>query len=237
MQRFTKPSTARSRGFESLPLRRVILSMKYHQAEHNTAHQFNKWAQTYDSNILSYYFFYWLNKSILRFLKPQSGSSLLDVGFGSGILLRQITEADATMMLDGIDISDEMLKKAKRKFMGNPHVKLYLGSATKLPFKTNTFDYVTCVQSFHHHPDSLQSMKEMYRVLKPNGKLLINDTSLDGPIRLFIHKTEQFLYPERESNIFRYTKAQMFELFQKVGLKKITQQYIHYTSLTTIGVK
>lgn len=211
--------------------------MKYQQIENNTAHQFNKWAQTYDLNIFSYYFFYWLNKAILKLLKPKIGSSLLDVGCGSGILLRHIIDTDATMMLNGIDISDEMLKKAKLKFIGNSHIKLYLGSVSKLPFKTNTFDYVTCVQSFHHHPDSLQSMKEMYRVLKPNGKLLINDTSLDGPIRLFIHKAEQLVYPERESNIFRYTKEQMFELFQNVGLKNISQQYTHYTSLTTIGVR
>ena len=211
--------------------------MNYKQTEKNTITQFNKWAQTYDSNIFSYYFFYLLNRSVKILLNPSHASTLLDVGFGSGILLHQLSEADPTLKLYGVDVSDEMYKKAKQKFLGNKQVKLYLSSAVSLTFKENTFDYVTCIQSFHHHPNSLQSLKEMYRVLKPKGKLLLSDTSLDGPIRTLLHKAEQTVYPKRESNIFRYTNKQMRDLFQSVGFKNITQRYTHYTSLTTIGEK
>ena len=40
-----------------------------------------------------------------------------------------------------------------------------------MPYEDDSFDYVTCASSFHHHPNPFQSIKEMVRVLKLGGKL------------------------------------------------------------------
>jgi len=77
----------------------------------------------------------------------------------------------------------------------------------------------------------------MRRVLKPNGKLLLADVSLDGPFRPLFQKIEQRLFPERESNIQRYTKDKMKELLDKEGFKNIKQEYFSYFVLFNLGEK
>ncbi|GAF88545.1 unnamed protein product, partial [marine sediment metagenome] len=101
--------------------------------------------------------------------------SILDVGVGTGILIEQVLPKNKSAHLFGVDISPEMVKKAKRKFKGKNNVSIALGSASKLPHKDNSFEFVTCVNSFHHHPDSIQSLEEMKRVLKPGGKVILSD--------------------------------------------------------------
>lgn len=162
---------------------------------------------------------------------------MLDVGCGTGILIEQLLRLNKDLNLNGLDLSEDMLHVAKQKFANNAHVKLHVSSAVNMPFKDNSFDYVTCVQSFHHHPDSLQSLREMRRVLKSKGKLLLIDNSLDGFLRIVLHKLEQRLHPERETDIFRYTKQQMKDLFQKAGFKNIQQQHFWYFLLITVGEK
>src|SRR5262249_55812653 len=48
------------------------------------------------------------------------------------------------------------------------------------PFANNTFDAVTCAHSFHHYPNQARVVAEMYRVLRPGGRLLIVDGDRDG---------------------------------------------------------
>ena len=172
--------------------------------EKNSIKQFNIWALWYDKRPLNYLEFYLANKAVIRVLNPRQNSSVLDIGFGTGILLKLLSRLNKNLKLSGIDISEEMLKKAKEKFADSPNVELGLGSARKLPFKDNAFEYVTCVHSFHHHPDSEQSLKEMKRVTKPGGKVLIFELGLDGIIRRSFYKIENKL--NNEGNVHRYTK-------------------------------
>lgn len=56
---------------------------------------------------------------------------------------------------------------AKSKNIRN--AEFILGSAYKLPFDDNSFDVVTCIQSFNHYPYQDEAMKEVYRILKKGG--------------------------------------------------------------------
>ena len=55
-----------------------------------------------------------------------------------------------------------------------------MGSADKLPYPDETFDIVTCSQSFHHYPYPEQAMREAKRVLKPGGLYILSDTGIGG---------------------------------------------------------
>lgn len=204
------------------------------QLEKNSIEEFSKWADNYDNPFTSITFRQ-TNAKIVKLIDPRQNSSLLDVGCGSGILIKFLLDANRGMKLFGLDITPKMVEVAKRKFANNSTVKITLGSAVKMPYRDNSFDYVTCASSFHHHPDPLQSAREMVRVLKPGGKLLILDMCIEGLLRKILFKVENVYH--NEGKVFRLTNKEMFDLYQKVGLKQIEQSTFLYFTLITIGVK
>ena len=86
-------------------------------------------------------------------------------------MLKLIFQKDTHKELCGIDLSEEMLAVAKSKLP--EQVKLLLGDSESLPFPDNTFDVVYCNDSFHHYPAPQNVLKEVHRVLKPEGTFLM----------------------------------------------------------------
>ena len=196
---------------------------------------FNSWAKTYDNLSIYNIFLTRSNKAIAKLLPQTLEVSILDVGVGTGILIEQVLPKNKSAHLSGIDISPEMVKKAKRKFKGKSNVTIALGSAGKLPHKDNSFEFVTCVNSFHHHPDSIRSLEEMKRVLKPGGKIILSDGCLDGFFRHTVFRIENS--NSKEGKVYRYTKGQTKDLFSQTGFINISQHYSLYFNLITIGEK
>ena len=203
--------------------------------EKNSISKFNSWAKTYDSSSIHHFFFTRSNKAIVGLLPPTKEISILDVGVGTGILIEQVLLKNKSAHLFGVDIPSEMVKKAKRKFQGKNNVTIVLGSANKLPYKDNSFEFVTCANSFHHHPDSIQSLEEMKRVLKPGGKVILSDGCLDGFLRQFVFKIENS--NNKEGKVYRYTKGQTKDLFIQAGFINISQHYSLHFNLITVGEK
>lgn len=88
---------------------------------------------------------------------------LLDLGCGDGYLLKRLGKFNAF----GLDIS---LKRLKRVNKDN----LVQGDATKLPFKNNSFDVVVCSEVLEHVPDPKLLIKEIKRVIKKSGNIIIS---------------------------------------------------------------
>ncbi len=205
-----------------------------HQLEKNSIEEFSKWADNYDNPFTSITFRQ-TNAKIVQLLNPKQNSSFLDVGCGSGILIKYLLDINKGIKLCGLDITPKMVEVAKKKFINEKNVEITLGSAVKMPYKDNSFDYVTCASSFHHHPDPLQSAKEMVRVLKPGGKLLILDMCIEGLLRKILFKVENIYH--NEGKVFRLTNKEMYDLYEKVGLAQIAQSTFLYFTLITEGVK
>lgn len=110
-------------------------------------------------------------------LKSVPYERLLDVGCGTGYLIELLQKQRAADYY-GLDLSPEMLKRAAAK-LGDT-VALTEGAAGALPYEDETFDVVTCIQSFHHYPYPEKAMAEVHRVLKPNGLYLLSDTGMGG---------------------------------------------------------
>jgi ubiquinone/menaquinone biosynthesis C-methylase UbiE len=205
-----------------------------HPSEQKSIEEFTKWAKNYDNPITSFPFKR-VNADIVRLLNSKENSSLLDVGSGSGILIEKLISLNKNMKLFGLDITPGMVKLAKNKFKNNKNVEITLGSAGKIPYNDQTFDYVTCVYSFHHHPNQSLSIKEMARVLKPGGKLLVLDANIEGPIRKWFSDLETKM--NKEEGVHKVTKKEMFDLFSKSGLKDIKQFDSHFVGFITQGTK
>ena len=140
---------------------------------------FNNQAKEYDNNT-TYYFSGGAKISCedtRLFLKDTSYTKLLDIGCGTGWLIDNLSKQHNAEYY-GIDISENMLEVSKGKNI--PNANFCLGNALELPYADETFDVVTCIQSFHHYPDSLKAMQEAYRVLKKGGIYIISDTGVGG---------------------------------------------------------
>ncbi len=140
---------------------------------------FNKQAPVYDETNTMYY-----SKEgkiscqdIFDYLKNRSFEKLLDVGCGTGYLIDMLSK-EISAEYYGLDLSTEMLKVANGKNINQ--ATFIEGTSNQLPFDDNTFDVVTCSQSFHHYPYQEKAMKEAYRVLKDGGIYILSDTGIGG---------------------------------------------------------
>lgn len=202
-----------------------------HKFERSSIKQFDWWAQ--HQNIFHNWFLK-INKNIAGIIKPDEGQSLLDIGCGWGLLLKELALMGKNLKLFGIDISPEMVIRAKKECK-NYDIRIVQGSADKLPYQNNQFDIVTCILSFHHHPDSLKSLKEMYRVLKPEGKLILLDQFNDGIIRKMMNYFIGFFFQERDVHVF--TKEERYHLFDSIRFVNIHQRRQNYYRLLTTAQK
>ena len=138
----------------------------------NSKVAFNQQAATYDKDIKGQHARS-LYPVLLEKLSHIPFQSALDLGCGTGEMLKLILQKDPHKELCGIDLSEEMLAVAKSKLP--EQVKLLLGDSEVLPFPDNAFDVVYCNDSFHHYPAPQNVLREVNRVLKPGGTFLMGD--------------------------------------------------------------
>ena len=114
-------------------------------------------------------------KNICDYLSDKEYESLLDVGCGTAYLIDMLSKEHRARYV-GLDLSVEMINQAKAKKMDG--AEFVAGKSDELPFEDNTFDVVTCSQSFHHYPDTDKAMQEVLRVLKSGGIYILSDTGV-----------------------------------------------------------
>lgn len=123
--------------------------------------------------------YYW-NKDFFMLLSKRWGvkkrKNFLDIGCGQGGWIRQLLTVlpkDSDISL--VDISEEYLNKARINLnkVKEHTLSYYLASGTQLPFKDNSFDFVTCHRVLMHIANPSLAIQEMWRVLKPGGIVVI----------------------------------------------------------------
>ncbi len=115
-------------------------------------------------------------------IKP--GSTLLDVGSGTGVLIPfLLSRIGREGRLVALDFAEEMLKRAQAK--GYKDIGYLHADVTSIPVGDEIFDVVVCYSSFPHFQDKLQALAEINRVTKSGGRLLICHTSSRAMINQF----------------------------------------------------
>ena len=112
----------------------------------------------------------------LKRLEVQSTDAILEIGFGTGRLLRKIAKQALEGFVCGVDPSALMLQKAEnrtKKFRKKGRVELKLGEAAALPWADAQFDKAAALHCFHFWNDPAHDIAEVRRVLKPGGLLLL----------------------------------------------------------------
>lgn len=147
-------------------------------------------------------------------LAAQPGERVLDLGCGPGDGAQRVAETGAQAV--GLDYSQGMLETARAV----PGLAgLARGDAGRLPFRDGAFDRIICTNSFHHYPQHLAALKEMRRVLKPGGVLVLVDPRKD---HLFgwaaIDLVENAVFGLEEVRIF--SVPQWYRMLSEAGFSK-----------------
>ncbi|MGD0863492.1 MAG: class I SAM-dependent methyltransferase [Candidatus Limnocylindrales bacterium] len=147
--------------------------------------QFNARAERYDQSVFGRRFHRPIHQAVLQIaarLTPEP-RAILDVGCGTGSLLRLAAARFPEARLWGVDPAEQMLAVAKASMGGEPRVQLVCAGAERLPFDDAAFDLVVSSNSFHHWVDQAGGMAEIGRVLAPNGCLVMTDPFAVGWLR------------------------------------------------------
>ncbi|WP_233164150.1 bifunctional demethylmenaquinone methyltransferase/2-methoxy-6-polyprenyl-1,4-benzoquinol methylase UbiE [Snuella sedimenti] len=119
-------------------------------------------------------------KKVVNIVKEKQPESILDIATGTGDLAINLTATNASKII-GLDISSGMLEigkeKIKRKSLENK-IELVLGDSENMPFEDNTFDAITVAFGIRNFETLENGLKEILRVLKPNGRFVILETSV-----------------------------------------------------------
>ncbi|MHA1713614.1 MAG: class I SAM-dependent methyltransferase [Candidatus Ranarchaeia archaeon] len=174
---------------------------------------FDKDAKKYDA--LRYKYSKGLYKHVVNILTAKSFRSLLDVGVGTGELI-SILLKEKEFLAAGIDISPEMIKVASKKLPET--VDLRVGASDLLEWPENHFDVVMSLYCFHHFPEPEKVLREMYRVMKAGGTLLIGDVLALPGIRRIVNFI--LSHSSRSGDARMYSEEEMLGYVTKAGFRQ-----------------
>jgi ubiquinone/menaquinone biosynthesis C-methylase UbiE len=141
--------------------------------------QFDRWSCRYNRDLLQRFFFGPAHRMILNELRP-SDRRILDIGCGTGRLAAVILRHFPAAQVWGLELSAGMLGRCRElEEFERGRLHLVRADSEHIPFASDFFDVVTCTHCFHHFPHQEQVVAEMYRVLRPGGRLLIIDGDRD----------------------------------------------------------
>jgi len=110
---------------------------------------------------------------ILNLCRVGPGMTVLDLGSGTGILLEPLLQRVGDRgRVWAVDIAPAMIEIARRKH-ADPRVTFRVGAAESLPLPDRSCHRVVCFRAFPHFSDKRQALREMGRVLRPGGWLII----------------------------------------------------------------
>ena len=113
---------------------------------------------------------------VLSKMRLAASDNVLDVGCGSGWLSRRIGKTVSEGRLVGMDISDEMIRIARRNSADQHNLMFMVGEVAEIPWQPDFFSHVISVESAYYWPNPAAGIKEIFRVLQPGGSawMLIN---------------------------------------------------------------
>lgn len=139
-----------------------------------------------------------------------AGAVAADIGAGTGYITEGLVEKRVRVI--AVDWSEAMLRQMREKFSTCDMIDYRLGQAELLPLDDQQVDFVFANMYLHHVPAPLEAIKEMVRVLKPGGKLVITD--LDKHDFTFL-KSEHYDY------WLGFERNQVQKWFEQAGLSNV----------------
>jgi len=217
--------------------------MQEQPKEERVHHVFEKIYDKYDvmNSIISFKRHKAWRKDVMKRMKVKKGSRALDVCCGTGDWSISLGKAVGKRgEVIGLDFSQNMLSIAEKKINDKKrkNIRFIHGNAMELPFEDNSFDYVTIGFGLRNVPDYLTVLKEMYRVVKPGGKVVCLETSQPTLIgfkqiyffyfkfimpllgRIFARSYEEYSWLQESTRSFP-NKKKLKQMFLEAGFSRV----------------
>lgn len=204
--------------------------------------QFDRWALSYDRSRLNELVFFPSIRACQREIarwNSRRGTRpyrMLDVGCGTGTLLSLMSRDPLAERLVGLDYAREMVSRAAEKFAGSVspgRLHAVQGDAERLPFPAETFDVVTCCNSFHHYPHQAAAVREFHRVLRPGGMLVLIDGFRDNAFGWVIF---DLIVATAERNVHHASWREVREMLAAAGFGAARQRKMNVFAPLLVSV-
>jgi ubiquinone/menaquinone biosynthesis C-methylase UbiE len=168
-------------------------------------------------------------RKIVASLAPlESGSTIVDLGTGPGILTIELHKLLPQAKIIGVDLSSDMLETARKNAdeAGMSNYETRLGRAEEIPVESGSVNLVVTQSSFHEWEDQRKGLSEILRILKPGGSLIIKDYNRNWPsgwkrnLLKFLLKVVGEPY-EDHVGMFKFTFDQVADLLKEAGFDEI----------------
>ncbi|MFQ5777011.1 MAG: class I SAM-dependent methyltransferase [Terriglobia bacterium] len=161
---------------------------KLMQAEERLREEFNQWAEAGRGEEMAEEHAA-IAAGMLAGMEFAPEDKILDLGCGTGWLSAILADKVPRGQVIGIDLSDEMIRQARKRYADHVNLMFNAGSAEDIPWDFDFFNKVVSVESAYYWPEPAQAFREIFRVLRPGGSahILIN-----------LYKENVYAHPWRE---------------------------------------
>jgi ubiquinone/menaquinone biosynthesis C-methylase UbiE len=201
-------------------LERKISSEKIKEQFSNVAWIYNVWSILTETKAI---------KKVIDLAEIKSGEDILEVAVGTGIMFEKIIKINSEGENIGIDISAKMLSKTEKRLNKYKNYTLKEASAYNLPYKDNHFDLLINNYMLDLLPekDFKTVLDEFYRVLKPEGRIIISSMSFGekryNKIWYYISKfSPKLLLGCRPISLYGYIEKSNFKMIESLKISQNT---------------
>ena len=177
---------------------------------------------------------YWRHdyKVALAEIEKLRPDRLIDIGCGPGAFLSLVQERFPAIQLNALDLSEEMIRETRSRLA--PNAIATVGDAEHMPLESGQYAAVTCNMSIHHYPHPQDALKEMYRILRPGGMLLLNDMDCIAPIRALAN----IIFPRLPGgDVKMYDRQEILQMVGQAGFRDVRYKKISPFSFQCIARK
>lgn len=179
---------------------------------------FNQVANQWDEMRKGFFSDHVSEKALIK-ANVQSGKLAADIGAGTGFITEALIKNDIGVI--AVDQSESMVAALKVKFNT---LDCRLGNAEKIPIKNGKVDYVFANMCLHHVETPFRAIKEMTRILKTGGILVITDLA---------EHTVEFLRSEHHDRWMGFKREDIESWFNEAGLENIMVESLDENCCTT----
>ena len=189
------------------------------QADQKIQQEFNQWAAAGRGDEMEDHHSDITNQT-LDVMHIEPTDRILDLGCGTGWASRRMARQATNGEIVGLDVADEMLRRAEQTSKEFKNIRYVWGSAEKIPAADGAFSKVLSVESFYYYADQGKALDELLRVMAPKAKLFI---------LINLYKDNHYSLrwvSELKVQVQAVSEAEYKALLEKHGFKNVQAQRI-----------